>query len=182
MLQLVDARPGHCVLEVGTGSGYSTALLAHLVGSNGCVISLDLDPTMTERAQLRLSRDGRKNTRVLHADGQLGYASATPYDRLVAWASAANAVPSVWIEQVIPGGVLVAPLRREKPVVVRLKILSDGKVAEERVINVGFIPLTAEPYRPWESSEHGRPQAPWTPRANHFEDVSTSRDRRRDRR
>jgi protein-L-isoaspartate(D-aspartate) O-methyltransferase len=67
MLRLLDVQPGHRVLEVGTGSGYSTALLAHL--------------------------DGRTNVTVLHADGRLGHPPGAPYDRLVAWAQAPQAIP-----------------------------------------------------------------------------------------
>lgn len=58
MLRLLDVQPDHRVLEVGTGSGYSTALLAHLVGAGGQVISLDIDPEMVTRAGRLLTLDG----------------------------------------------------------------------------------------------------------------------------
>jgi protein-L-isoaspartate(D-aspartate) O-methyltransferase len=72
MLRLLDVQPDHQVLEVGTGSGYSTALLAHLVGPGGQVISLDIDPELVTRASRLLALDGRTNVTVWHADGRLG--------------------------------------------------------------------------------------------------------------
>lgn len=163
VLRMLDAEPGQRILEVGTGSGYSTALLSYIVGNDGQVVSLDVDPTVTDRAQRLLDRDDRGNVLVLQADGRFGHAAGAPYDRLVAWA-AAVVVPPVWVEQVRPGGVIVSPLRRDPPIVVRLTVLPGGSLREEAAIRTGFTPLTPEPFRPWESSEYGRPQPPhWTP-------------------
>jgi protein-L-isoaspartate(D-aspartate) O-methyltransferase len=159
VLRMLEALPGQRVLEVGTGSGYSTALLSHIVGDEGDIVSLDVDPAMTSRAERLLSGARRSNVQVLYADGQFGHAAGAPYDRLAAWA-AAKAIPPLWVEQVRPGGIIVAPLVRPQPVVVRLKVLPHGQTVEEAVIHAGFIPLTPEPYRPWETSKYGRPQPP----------------------
>jgi protein-L-isoaspartate(D-aspartate) O-methyltransferase len=154
MLRLLDVQPGHRVLEVGTGSGYSTALLAHLVGPAGQVISLDIDPEMVTRTRRLLALDGRTNVTVLHADGRLGHPPGAPYDRLVAWAQAPQAIPIAWTEQVHPGGIIVAPLRRRTPQVVRMRVLTSQQVSEEQQIAAGFIPLTSKPLRPWEDDNH----------------------------
>jgi protein-L-isoaspartate(D-aspartate) O-methyltransferase len=150
MLRLLDVQPGHRVLEVGTGSGYSTALLAHLVGPAGQVISLDIDPDMVARASRLLALDGHGNVTVVDADGRLGHPPGAPYDRLVAWAQAQDAIPVAWAEQVHPGGVIVAPLRRRSAQVVRFRVVSARQVSEERQLAAGFIPLTGQPLRPWE--------------------------------
>jgi protein-L-isoaspartate(D-aspartate) O-methyltransferase len=150
MLRLLDVQPDHRVLEVGTGSGYSTALLAHLVGAGGQVISLDIDPEMVTRAGRLLALDGHTNVTVWRADGRRGHPPGAPYDRLVAWAQAPHAIPAAWTEQVHPGGIIVAPLRRPIPQVVRLRVLARRQLSQEQQIAAGFIPLTATPLRPWE--------------------------------
>ena len=61
MIQMLDPHPGDHILEIGTGSGYSTAILSQIVGKNGAVISVDIDPKMVERASQILSRDSRNN-------------------------------------------------------------------------------------------------------------------------
>jgi protein-L-isoaspartate(D-aspartate) O-methyltransferase len=124
MLRLPDVQPDHRVLEVGTGSGYSTAVLAHLVGPRGQVISLDIDPHMVTRASRLLALDGHTNVTVVHADDRGGHPPGAPYDRLVAWAQAPQAVLAAWTEQVRPGGIIVAPLQRRTAQVVRLRVLS----------------------------------------------------------
>jgi protein-L-isoaspartate(D-aspartate) O-methyltransferase len=108
MLRLLDVQLDHRVLEVGTGSGYSTALLAHLVGAGGQVISLDIDPEMVTRASRLLALDGHTNVTIWHAAGRRGHPSGAPYDRLVAWAQAPHAIPDAWTGQVHPGGIIVA--------------------------------------------------------------------------
>ena len=151
MLRLLDVVAGDTVLEVGTGSGYSTALLAHLTGPAGRVVSLDIDHEMVERAARLLRRDGMRNVTVRRADGRGGYPAGGPYDRLIAWASSNQTVPEAWREQVREGGLIVAPVRRgRRGAVIQLRVLPAGRVVEEDQIEAGFIPLTVEPLRPWE--------------------------------
>jgi protein-L-isoaspartate(D-aspartate) O-methyltransferase len=151
MLRLLNVVAGATVLEVGTGSGYSTALLAHLTGPAGRVVSLDIDREMAERAARLLRGDGVRNVTVHCADGRGGYPAGAPYDRLIAWASSSQTVPEPWTQQVREGGLIVAPVRRgRRGAVIRLRVLPAGRVAEEDEIEAGFIPLTAAPLRPWE--------------------------------
>src|ERR671930_742156 len=103
MLRLLGVQPGMRVLEVGTGSGYSTALLAHLVGPTGKVVSLDVDAGLTARAAALLERAGCGQVTVVAANGRAGYPAAAPYDRLVAWATA-DRVPVPWVEQLCESG------------------------------------------------------------------------------
>lgn len=153
MLRLLEVPEGSRVLEVGTGSGYSTALLSVLVGPFGRVISVVSTPTWWGVPPGSLEDEGRASVQVLLADGRLGYAPVAPYDRLIAWASAQEPIPDAWAEQVLPGGLIVAPIRTDVgQFVARLRLTSLGEAAIEQTIEGGFIPLTGEPFRPWEQT------------------------------
>jgi len=107
MLEELELAPGMRVLEIGAGTGYTAALLAHLVGPRGRVVTVDLDPELVRRARSRL-RGSRVH--VVAGDGHEGVAERAPYNRIVVTASA-DEVPRAWFDQLEPGGRLVAPLR-----------------------------------------------------------------------
>jgi protein-L-isoaspartate(D-aspartate) O-methyltransferase len=156
MLRLLEVEDGQRLLEIGTGSAFSTALLSHLVGSEGAVFSVDVDCEMTDRAARRLAWARRTNVLLRTGDGREGWADCAPFDRLVAWA-AAEAVPEAWREQTRAGAILVVPMRRNGVAwVSRHRRGEAGSVIEELRISGSFIPLTATPLRPWESTDaHG---------------------------
>lgn len=108
MLEQLALEPGQRVLEVGTGSGYNAALMAHLVGDAGQVISVELELDLSEGAKRHLAAAGFPHVRVVCGDGAAGYAKAAPYDRIIITASARDVVPAWW-DQLAPGGRLVAP-------------------------------------------------------------------------
>ncbi|MGH3719803.1 MAG: ATP-grasp peptide maturase system methyltransferase [Pseudonocardiaceae bacterium] len=110
MLHALDARPGMRVLEVGTGTGYNAALLAHLLGQD-CVVTIDVDEAVTERARRALVTAGYRPT-VEVADGIQGFPPAAPYDRVIATCSFPQ-VPSAWAEQTKPGGKILTHLYTE---------------------------------------------------------------------
>lgn len=109
MLERLDVRPGHRVLEIGAGSGYNAALLATLVGPAGMVTSVELDHDLATRADAAL-RSGGYPVRVVVADGQLGLYGEAPFDRIMLTASA-DRVAWAWFEQLAAGGLLELPLR-----------------------------------------------------------------------
>lgn len=110
MLEYLRPRPGNSVLEIGSG-GYNAALLRRLVGDAGAVTSIDIDPTVTERARRCLRAAGLESAvRVLTGDGAHGAADAAPYDRIEVTVQAA-AIEQAWLDQLAPDGVLVVPLR-----------------------------------------------------------------------
>jgi protein-L-isoaspartate(D-aspartate) O-methyltransferase len=149
MLELLDPGTGQTVLEIGTGSGFSTALLARLVGPSGLVVSLDVDPTMIERAGRVLVADGITNVVLRQADGRTADAEHAPFDRIISWAQADRVVPAPWVEQIREGGIVVSPVRQEgRAHVIRYRAAPDGLV-EDGSLRAGFGPLTAEPWRPW---------------------------------
>jgi protein-L-isoaspartate(D-aspartate) O-methyltransferase len=109
MLEQLDPRPGAHVLEIGAGTGYNAALLAHLVGVGGEVVTLDIDDDIVEGARAHLAAAGVDRVRVVCADGALGWPAAAPYDRIILTVGAWDIAPA-WREQLRPGGRLVLPL------------------------------------------------------------------------
>lgn len=108
-LPLLDIEPGMRVLEVGTGSGYSTALLAELIGPQGAVASVDVEADLITRATELHHQAGYTTITSLAADGYAGAPDHAPFDRLIAWTTPPH-LPTSWVEQVRPGGIIVAPL------------------------------------------------------------------------
>lgn len=109
LLSAADIQPGHNVLEIGTGSGYNTGLLAELVGPAGRVTTLELLPDLAEAAQAHLERAGYPAVTVLAQDGAEGYAPHAPYDRIVSAVSVWD-IPAAWVAQLKVGGLLVVPV------------------------------------------------------------------------
>lgn len=105
MLEELEVAEGHRVLEIGTGTGYNAALLAHRLGSSN-VFSVDVDPALIDTARPRLARLGYHPT-LAAADGADGLAEHAPYDRIIATCSV-PAIPAAWIEQLRPGGLILA--------------------------------------------------------------------------
>ncbi|MFD3620941.1 methyltransferase, FxLD system [Streptomyces sp. NPDC058676] len=110
MLDQLDAQPGERILELGAGTGYNAALLAHLVGASGYVTTLDVDDDLVEGARAHLAAAGLTNVEAVTRDGALGYAEGAPYDRIIATVGA-HGVPHAWMQQLAPGGRLLVPQR-----------------------------------------------------------------------
>lgn len=96
------------VLEIGSGCGYQAALLARLAQG---VWSIERLRPLHDKARAHLQALRESRVRLLHGDGMLGHASAAPYDSIVA-AAGGEALPQAWLDQLAPGGRLVAPVRR----------------------------------------------------------------------
>ncbi|MFC4035817.1 methyltransferase, FxLD system [Streptomyces polygonati] len=110
MLDQLDAQPGDRILELGAGTGYNAALLAHLVGDAGYVTTIDVDEDLVEGARAHLAAAAFTNVEVLTRDGALGHAEGGPYDRIIATVGA-HGLPHAWLDQLAPGGRLVVPQR-----------------------------------------------------------------------
>jgi protein-L-isoaspartate(D-aspartate) O-methyltransferase len=106
MLELIAVAPEHRVLEIGTGSGYQTALLARLAER---VFSVERVPSLLRAAQTRLDQLGIRNVALRHGDGTLGWQQFAPYARVLV-SAAAPRVPDALRAQLGEGGVLVIPV------------------------------------------------------------------------
>jgi protein-L-isoaspartate(D-aspartate) O-methyltransferase len=110
MLRLLDVRAGQRVLDVGSGSGWTTALLAHLVGPAGSVLGVELEPELVSFGSGNLARADRPWASIRRAEpGVLGDADGAPYDRILVSAMA-DELPVALVDQLADDGVLVVPV------------------------------------------------------------------------
>ncbi|MFL6127152.1 methyltransferase, FxLD system [Actinophytocola sp.] len=109
MLDQLAARHGQRVLEIGAGTGFNAALLAHIVGEQGRVTSVDLDEDTVERARENLDAAGCPDVVLVTGDGALGHPDNAPYDRIIATVGVWDLAPA-WRDQLAPRGRLVVPL------------------------------------------------------------------------
>ncbi|WP_026311601.1 methyltransferase, FxLD system [Parafrankia elaeagni] len=109
MLEQLLVLPGQSILEIGTGTGYTAALLAHLTGEAGQVTTIDIDPDVTAAARETLTATGHGAIAAITGDGRHGHSDGAPYDRIVA--AGAWDIPGAWWDQLAPRGRLVVPLR-----------------------------------------------------------------------
>jgi len=140
MTELLAVGPGSRVLEVGTGSGYQTAVLSQLVDK---VYSIEIVEPLASAARQRLQSLGYANIETLSGDGYLGWPEHAPYDGIIVTAAAPH-IPEPLIEQLKSGGRLVIPVGRpfsgQELVVVEKGF--DGKTHTRQVLPVAFVPLT----------------------------------------
>jgi protein-L-isoaspartate(D-aspartate) O-methyltransferase len=139
MTELLDLKGGEKVLEIGTGSGYQTAVLARLAAQ---VYSLEILPSLSRQAQRVLERMGLANIRLKVGDGFFGWQENAPFDAILLTASASKVPEPLW-HQLREGGRLVMPLgeprQAQKLVRVRKKA---GQPITEDFTGVLFVPLT----------------------------------------
>jgi protein-L-isoaspartate(D-aspartate) O-methyltransferase len=109
MLEQLGLAAGHRVLEIGTGTGYNAAVMAHIVGASGSVDTIDIDDELVRRARASLVTAGYPTVRASCADGGYGDPDRAPFDRIIVTAGAWDIAPA-WLDQLAPGGRLVLPL------------------------------------------------------------------------
>lgn len=145
MLEALDVTDDSAVLEIGTGTGYNTALLCERLGAPN-VTSIDVDAALVDAARARLAALGHAPTLAVR-DGEDGYPANAPYDRILATCSVTH-VPRAWVTQCRPGGVIVTSLYRELGggPLARLTVHDDG-TASGRFLPTyaGFMPVRAHP-------------------------------------
>jgi protein-L-isoaspartate(D-aspartate) O-methyltransferase len=137
MLDALKLSPTDKVLEIGTGSGYVTALLAELTES---VISIERHESLAESARALLAALGYSNVKVLTGDGTRGFPEAAPYDAIVVSAAAAEMPPAL-ITQLREGGRMIIPVGSEDSQQLRLVRMENGQPHIEFRELCRFVPL-----------------------------------------
>lgn len=140
MTELLQPKPEHVVLEVGTGSGYQAAVLAECVAK---VYSIEIVAPLAQRARTALDAAGYRNVETRIGDGYRGWPEAAPFDGIVVTA-APDHVPPRLVEQLKPGGRLVIPVgpREATQELLIVEAAGDGRAVTRRTIAVRFVPLT----------------------------------------
>jgi len=143
MTELVDPQPADRVLEVGTGSGYQAAVLAELVAR---VYTIEIVRPLGERAAQVLRELGYGNVETRIGDGYRGWPEAAPFDAIVVTA-APDHMPQPLLDQLAPGGRLIAPVgaRSGTQQLQLLRKDAKGGIVTRSVLDVRFVPLTREP-------------------------------------
>ena len=139
MIEAAHVGPEDRVLEIGTGYGFQTALLAVLAKE---VVSVERYPALAERARDNLKEAGASNVDVYVGDGWEGWPEKSPYDAMVVSAAAAE-IPRALVAQLRAGGRLVVPLKRGRSddVVALVKGAGDEVVEEQLITPARFVPL-----------------------------------------
>jgi len=140
-------------LEVGAGSGWHSVTIAEVIAPSdaprsewGCVFTVEIVKALAENARKNIMDAGYGDrVKIVSGDGSKGYAEKAPYDRVVVTAAAPK-VPEPLIEQLKPSGIMLIPVGSVSLFQNLVKITkgSDGKVKEENLGGVAFVPLTGE--------------------------------------
>jgi protein-L-isoaspartate(D-aspartate) O-methyltransferase len=140
MLELLDPVPDHVILEIGTGSGYQTALLAELARH---VYAIERHPALAAAAQATLQRLGYSNITLEVGDGSAGLAAYAPYDGIIV-AAAAPTLPQMLFDQLKEGGRLVMPIGPSDAQELQLVTKLEGKPLVTGQTGCRFVPLVGE--------------------------------------
>ena len=139
MTEIIEPKPNHKILEIGTGSGYQAAVLAEIVDS---VYTIEIVTELGETATDRLQELGYDNVKVIKADGYNGLEEQAPFDAIVVTAASEHIPPSL-IRQLKEGGKMVIPVG--SPFLVQTLMLvekKEGKIATSSLMPVRFVPFT----------------------------------------
>jgi protein-L-isoaspartate(D-aspartate) O-methyltransferase len=142
MAEALELSPSDRVLEIGTGSGYSAAVLSRIAAD---VYTVERFTGLAERAGKRLRELDYGNVRILVGDGTLGWPEHAPYEAIVVTAGAPR-VPKTLLKQLAMGGRLVIPVGPDRlgQTLTRVRRLNEGEFLEERLLAVQFVPLIGE--------------------------------------
>ncbi|MGH3783968.1 MAG: methyltransferase, FxLD system [Pseudonocardiaceae bacterium] len=140
MLGQLDAQPGDRVLEIGAGTGYNAALLAELVGPEGSVTTIDIDPDVTARARQAVDEAGYSGVHVITGDGALGGPDNAPYNKIIVTVGPWD-LPPAWFDQLASGGRLVVPLHWRGQARSIALTRQEGLFRAEDSQLCGFIPM-----------------------------------------
>lgn len=142
MTDLLHVEPNHVVLEIGTGSGYQAAVLAHLARQ---VYTIEIVPGLADAATQRLQRLGYANVATRRGDGYYGWPEAAPFDSIIVTA-AASQIPPPLIQQLKAGGRMVIPVGGPFALqhLVLVEVDDQRRVRTRQLLPVAFVPLARQ--------------------------------------
>lgn len=140
MLELLDPRAGQNILDVGSGSGWTTAMLSEIAGKDGKIVAIERIKELLERGKENVDKYGyvKKGITKFHlADGSQGFAEKAPYDRILV-SAAATSIPQTLKDQLKIGGKMVIPVKNS---LVYLEKKEENNFAQEEFPGFNFVPL-----------------------------------------
>jgi protein-L-isoaspartate(D-aspartate) O-methyltransferase len=140
MTELLELKPTARVLEIGTGSGYQSAVLGELAKE---VYTIEIVPELAQLAARRLKELGYANVRAREGDGYRGWPEEAPFDAIIVTA-APERIPQPLVDQLAPGGVMVIPVGGFFQELKVFRKSADGRVTERDILPVRFVPMTGE--------------------------------------
>lgn len=141
LLQLALLRPGHNVLHIGTGTGYTAALIHQIVGAGGHVTTVELDKGSADAAAVHLQRARHNPVNVVHADGAGGYAPRASYDRVISSVAVWD-IPDAWVRQTRPQGRIITPIFLDGlQIMGAFAVQADGTLTADAVVSCAFVPM-----------------------------------------
>jgi len=137
MLELLAPKRGEHVLDIGSGSGWTTALLAELVGERGEVFGVETIPELVSFGSENLVKYVFAHARIVRAGGEIGLPDKSPFDKILVGA-AAKSVPEKLVQQLRIGGVMVIPVQSA---ICKVTRVSEEKTKVEQYEGFAFVPL-----------------------------------------
>ena len=139
MTELLQIKEGQKILEIGSGSGWQSAILSFLIG-HGKILSIDRHPELVKFAKENLDKLGIQNVKVILGDGSLGLLKESPFDRIIITA-ACKKVPPPLFEQLALNGLLIAPVGEYPQSLILFKKTAHGIVEIKNQPGFVFVPL-----------------------------------------
>ena len=136
MTENLELKPRHKVLEIGTGSGFQTAVLSKLAD---LVVSVEINEVLAKKASIRLNQLGYSNISLHHSDGMQGISKYAPYDRILV-SAACHKIPKKLFDQLSINGQMIIPIGEQSEVqhLWLIKKMKDGEIKKEKILPVHF--------------------------------------------
>jgi len=142
MLELLEPKPGEKILDIGSGSGWQTALLAQIVGEKGKVVTIEIIPELVEMTKKNIAKyNFGEVVSVIEGDGSKGYEPLAPYDKIIAAAAVQEKIPAFWLSQLKLGGKIVTPVRNS---IYLLEKTGPNEFSEKQYFGFNFVPLISD--------------------------------------